>query len=547
MSIITNATWLDICLASAGVYLVKQMLTRKNPAPYPPGPLGWPLIKNLTDMPYIKPWLTFAEWGKRYGDISHIEVLGQHIIVVNSVKTAIDMLDKKSTVYSDRPVLPMAGELVGLKHVMTLLPYGDHFRRHRKYFHRVIGSRAALDIYNPVEEVETHRFLKRVLAKPDQLQAHIRHTAGAIILRISHGYEVKENNDPFVDLADRALDYFSRSTVPGAFMVDIVPSLAKVPEWFPGAGFKRTAREWRKSVDELAAAPHQFVKDQMAVGIAHKSFTSDLLEGRTLSAEEEHVVKWSAATMYGGGADTTVSTVYSFFLAMTLYPDVQKKAQAEIDAVVGPDRLPSFADRGSLPYTEALVKEVLRWNAVVPTSFPHRVTEDDIHDGYYIPEGSLIITNIWLVPAARRFFVFDILTEPNDRFMLNDPRTYANPSQFNPERFLANGGKGPETDPHTICFGFGRRICPGRSDSEPKTVLTSLSFAGLHLADASAWISAAMSLAVFNISKVVENGVEITPVFDPSSGTISHPKPFKCSIKARSAKALELVHQDANY
>jgi hypothetical protein len=48
-------------------------------------------------------------------------------------------------------------------------------------------------------------------------------TAGAIILRISHGYEVKENNDPFIDLADRAMDNFSRSSAPGAFMVDIVP------------------------------------------------------------------------------------------------------------------------------------------------------------------------------------------------------------------------------------------------------------------------------------------------------------------------------------
>ncbi|KAG1723175.1 uncharacterized protein EDB91DRAFT_1173311 [Suillus paluster] len=70
---------------------------------------------------------------------------------------------------------------------------------------------------------------------------------------------------------------------------------------------------------------------------------------------------------------------------------------------------------------------------------------------------------------------------------------------------------------------------------------------GLHLADASTWISSARSLAVFDISKVVENGFEITPEVDPSSGTISHPKPFKCSIKARSAQALELIQQDANY
>ncbi|KAG0702313.1 cytochrome P450 [Suillus ampliporus] len=461
-------------------------------------------------MPHIKPWLTFADWGKKYGDISRIEVLGQHIIVVNSVKTAVDMMDKKSTIYSDRPVFHMAGELCGWKHIVTFIPYGEHFRQYRKHFHRIIGSRAALDIFKPIEELETHRFLKRVLATPDQLQAHIRHTAGAIILRISHGYEVKENNDPFIDLADRALDQFSRSTAPGAFMVDIVPLLAKVPEWFPGAGFKRIAREWHKTVEELAAAPHKFVKDQMAAGIALESFTSNLLEGRTVSMEEEHIVKWTAASLYAGGADTTVSATYSLFLAMSLFPDVQRKAQAEIDAVVGPDRLPSFADRDSLPYIEALAKEVLRWNAVVPTSVAHRVTEDDIHDGYHIPKGSLIIANIW--------------------FMLNDPRTYADPSQFNPERFLAKDGKGPETDPRTICFGFGRRICPG-----------------LHLADASVWISTAMSLAVFDISKVIENGVEITPELDPSSGTISHPKPFKCSIKPRSSNATGLIQRDVNY
>ncbi|KAG0702309.1 cytochrome P450 [Suillus ampliporus] len=507
---LTNITWLDLCLAGVGVYLVKQVFTGKTPAPYPPGPPGRPLVGNIPDMPQVKPWLTFTEWGKKYGDISHVEVLGQHIMVLNSVKTAIELLDKKSSVYSDRPVLPMGGELVGWKHTLVLLPYGNSFREYRKNFHRVIGSRAALDTYHPIEEIETHRFLKRVLAKPDQLQAHIRHTAGAIILRISHGYEVKENNDPFIDLADRAVDQFSRSTATGAFMVDIIPSLAKVPEWLPGAGFKRIAREWHETLEDMVAGPYKFVKDQMAAGIAPKSFTSNLLDGRTLSAEEDHIVKWSAASLYSGGADTTVSAIYSLFLAMTLFPDAQKKAQAEIDAVVGPDRLPSFADRDSLPYTEALAKEVLRWNAVVPTAVPHRVIEDDIHDGYYIPKGSLIIPNIW--------------------FMLNDPRTYANPSEFNPERFLSQDDKEPETDPRTICFGFGRRICPG-----------------LHLADASVWISAAMTLAAFDISKAVENGVEITPEVDPSSGTISHPKPFKCSIKPRSAKALELIQQDANY
>ncbi|KAG1800168.1 cytochrome P450 [Suillus subaureus] len=511
MLTIPNVTWLDLlCLTGVGIYLVKQVNIKKNPAPYPPGPRGWPLIDNILDMPRIKPWLTFTEWGQKYGDITHIEVLGRHMFVLNSSKTALEMMDSKSTLYSDRPVVPMAGELVGWKDSMAFLPYGDSFRQQRKNLHRVIGSRAAVNVYNVVEEVETRRFLKRVLAKPDQLQEHVRHTAGAIILRISHGYEVKENNDPFVDLANCVLANVSQATAPGAFMVDILPFLAKVPAWFPGASFKRISRKWRETLEEMVSAPHKSVKDRMADGAAPMSFTSNLLEGRDMSAEEDHAVKWSAFSLYSGGSDTTVSAIYSLFLAMTLFPDVQKKAQAEIDAVVGPDRLPTFTDRDSLPYTDALVKEVLRWSVITPTGFLHCVTEDDIHDGYYIPKGSFVMPNIW--------------------FMLNDSRTYANPSQFNPERFLAKDGKDPETEPRTMCFGFGRRICPG-----------------IHLAEASIWISTVMSLAVFDISKVVENGIEITPNVEPSPGTISHPKPFKCSIKPRSATALGLIEQEANY
>ncbi|KAG2370126.1 cytochrome P450 [Suillus spraguei] len=479
MLMLTNVTGLDLCLACIGLYLLKQVFNKKNPA-YPPGPPGWPLIGNILDMPHIKPWLIFTEWGKKYGHISHIEIFGQHIVILNSVKTAMDMLDNKSAIYSDRPILPVGGELIGWK--------------------------------IQVEEVETRRFLKRVFAKPDQLQAHIRYTAGAVILRISHGYEVRENNDPFVDLADRALDQWSRSTAPGAFFADVVPFLVKVPEWFPGAGFKRLAREWHDTLEEMVSAPYKFVLDQMAAGIAPESFTSKLVGNGPLSAEDEHDIKWSAATLYAGASDTTVATIHSFFLAMTLFPDVQKKAQAEIDAVIGPDRLPSFADQGSLPYIEALAKEALRWHTVIPTGFPHCASEDDIHDGYYIPKGSVVLPNIW--------------------FMLNDPERYANPSEFNPERFLGNDGKKPETEPRTICFGFGRRC---------------FSFTAIHLAEASTWLSIAMSLAAFDISKVVENGIEITPEVDPLSGTISHPKPFKCSIKPRSSKTIALIEQDANY
>jgi cytochrome P450 len=63
----------------------------------------------------------------------------------------------------------------------------------------------------------------------------------------------------------------------------------------------------------------------------------------------------------------TVSAFSTFILAMCLYPDAQKKAQAELDHVLG-GRLADFADQSSLPYINAVIKECLRWRPVIPLS-----------------------------------------------------------------------------------------------------------------------------------------------------------------------------------
>lgn len=72
---------------------------------------------------------------------------------------------------------------------------------------------------------------------------------------------------------------------------------------------------------------------------------------------------------------------------MAISPDVQSKAQQEIDRVVGRERLPTFEDWESLPYTEAIMREILRWKPVTPLGLPHRVVADDIYKGYLIPKG----------------------------------------------------------------------------------------------------------------------------------------------------------------
>ena len=124
------------------------------------------------------------------------------------------------------------------------------------------------------------------------------------------------------------------------------------------------------------------------------------------------------------------------------------RAHAELDAVVGRSRLPTFADFPHLPYIRAMVKESLRWRPIAPSGVPHQTTEDDWYEGMFIPKGTICITNIW--------------------HMNRDPEIFGeNTERFNPARYLdASGDIAPGMseikEQGHFAYGFGRRNCVGR-------------------------------------------------------------------------------------
>jgi len=191
---------------------------------------------------------------------------------------------------------------------------------------------------------------------------------------------------------------------------------------------------------------------------------------------------------------------------MALYPEVQKKAQAEIDAVVGPNRLPNFEDRPSLPYINAVVKESMRWHVPAPLAIPHMATNDDEYDGYYIPKGTVLLGNAWSI--------------------LHNPESFNNPMEYQPERYLKGGLLNPDyMDTNSVVFGFGRRICPGR-----------------HLADNLLYSIVSCLLAVYDIKPPVDdegNTIKLEAEF--TSQFLSYPVPFKCIIMPRTPAAEALI------
>jgi len=187
---------------------------------------------------------------------------------------------------------------------------------------------------------------------------------------------------------------------------------------------------------------------------------------------------------------------------MVLFPDVQRRAQAEIDSVIGAGRLPVYADREQLPYVTAVVTELFRWHSVAPLGVPHAALEDTAVGEYAIPKGAIIIANLWN--------------------MLNDPEIYPSPAIFDPTRYLASP---PQRDPRTLCFGFGRRVCPGKELAQP-----------------SLFTCVAMTLATFDI----ERAGGALPVHENTHGTISHAKPCACRVTPRSEKAVALISGESS-
>ncbi|KAG2065466.1 cytochrome P450 [Suillus decipiens] len=181
---------------------------------------------------------------------------------------------------------------------------------------------------------------------------------------------------------------------------------------------------------------------------------------------------------------------------MVLYPDIQTKARAEINQVVGHDKMPCLDDRASLPYIDAILLEVLRWHVLVPLGVPHATSNDDVYDGYFIPKGTIVIVNQWALSRNEDLF--------------------PDASRFDPSRHLTVDGRLKDSNPFVnhYVFGNGRRICPGR-----------------WFAENSLWTAAAAILAVLRIDHAKDsNGqrIEVKPEFD--NGPVVHPKPFHCSF-----------------
>ncbi len=249
-------------------------------------------------------------------------VFGKTIIILNSAELAVELMDTRGSKYSRGQEMVFGMQMCGWTHVMSSQQYTARFRAYRQKIHKAIGSLSSILRYSSLQEMEVDRFLLRAIEDHDRLDQHLRTEAGTIILKITYGYTVEPLGiDPLVDIADQALSQFSAATIPGAWLVDTLPILQHLPDWVPGAGFKKTAALWHQTLMKMAEWPMRFARMQMANNDEVDCFVTDAYKTSKgpMSKEDEYVLKWSAASMYIAGADT-VSITYTLFCSIPVRP-----------------------------------------------------------------------------------------------------------------------------------------------------------------------------------------------------------------------------------
>ncbi|KAN0137781.1 cytochrome P450 [Lactarius tabidus] len=413
----------------------------------PPGPKGLPIIGDVLHIA-DQDWLASPKRKDEYGEMMYVSALGQGILVINSQRIAVDLLEKRSNIYSDRRHLISAGEFATRNLPLSMTPYGDLWRRLRRV--AVEGfSKSVVHHFYPIQGREALMLGLSLIKSPSDPEKHFQRHASSIMLSVNYHFPPVESvDDPAVVASSYLVERMIHEMQPGTRLVEFFTWMRYIPSRF--AKWKRNAEYWFVKDSLMFEGLLGKVADDLVNGIDRPSFGATVITNQSKHDLSEREQAWLVGHMLIAGGETSATTLMWWLLAMIAYPEAQNRAHAELDEVVGNARPPTFADIPSLPYIRAMVKETLRWSLTVPFGVPHATTEDDWYEGMFIPKGTVCLQNMRVINSEPDVFGSDAM-------------------RFNPNRYMDENRQVRVLDGREeghMAFGFGRRICPGRYVAE---------------------------------------------------------------------------------
>ncbi|XP_037258990.1 vitamin D 25-hydroxylase isoform X2 [Falco biarmicus] len=375
--------------------------------------------------------------------IFSLDLGGISAIVLNGYDAVKECLVHQSEIFADRPSLPLFKKLTNMGGLLNS-KYGRGWTEHRKlavntfrnfgYGQRSFEHKISEESIFFLDAIDTYK------GRPFDLKHLITNAVSNITNLIIFGERFTYEDTEFQHMIEIFSENIELAASASVFLYNAFPWIGILPFGKHQQLFKNAAEVYdflqdlieRVSENRKPQSPRHFVDaylDEM-----------DCNENDPESTYSRENLIFSVGELIIAGTETTTNVLRWAVLFMALYPNIQGQVQKEIDLVIGPNKMPALEEKCKMPYTEAVLHEVLRFCNIVPLGIFHATSKDTVVRGYSIPEGTTVITNLYSVHF--------------------DEKYWSNPEVFFPERFLDSSGQFVKKDAF-IPFSLGRRHCLG--------------------------------------------------------------------------------------
>ncbi|KAK4721752.1 hypothetical protein R3W88_011985 [Solanum pinnatisectum] len=450
-----NYCWVVLAIITCVVLLKLFHDDKQN---LPPGPKPWPIIGNLHLVGSV-PHKSLHKLAITYGDLMLLKFGTRNVLIVSSPEMTREFLKTNDANWASRPQLAAGKYTAYNYHDMTWAPYGPFWKQARRIYLNHIFNSKRLDSFEYIRVEERQNLISRLfhlsmLGNPILLRQHLtRYTLTSISRTVLGEKYFSDNsngncNDNSIISLEKLQDMLDKW-----FLLN---GVINIGDWIPWLGFLdlqgyvKEMKELHRNLDKF----NNFVLDDHKARreLGDKNFVPrDMVDVLLQQAEDPnlhlklntHSVKGLMQDLLAGGTDTSATTIEWAFHELIKQPKMIKKAQKELDRVIGDGRWVQEKDFTQLTYIESIIKETLRLHPL-STMLPPRTSLEDSHiAGYDIPKGTILMVNTWSIGRNSRY--------------------WESPEEFIPERF--EGKDIDVTGQHFVLlpFGSGRRKCPGYS------------------------------------------------------------------------------------
>ncbi|NWU51804.1 CP2J2 protein, partial [Dromas ardeola] len=419
--------------------LVADYMKNRKPKHFPPSPFRLPFVGHIHMLNFSNPHIMVEKFTEKYGDIFHMQLGSTSFVCVNGLRLVKEVLVNQAENFMDRPEIPIDSEVFSKRGLVS--SNGHLWKQQRRFTLTTLrnfglGKRSLEERIQEESQCLVDAF-RDEQGNPFNPHFKINNAISNIICSVTFGNRFDYHNEDFQKLLQLIDETVSLHGTVTSQLYNSFPSIMK---FFPGS-HQTIFKNWRllKSFVKEKIDKH---KEDWNPSESRDFIDSYLQEidkdNGDGSFQEENLVACTLDLLFAG-TETTSTTIRWALLYMAMYPEIQARVHAEIDAVIGQAQKPSLEDRNNMPYTNAVIHEVQRKGNIIPFNVPRLTVKDTVVDGFHIPKGTVLITNLTSV--------------------MFDKNEWETPDTFNPGHFLKDGQFWKRES--FVPFSVGKRSCPG--------------------------------------------------------------------------------------